>query len=63
MAEKKGTEIRQEEIVSAALTLVANQGVRSMTIERIANMVGIVPSAIFTTPGKPPGVRLRAFRA
>ena len=31
----------------AALTLVAHQGVRSMTIERIANMVGIVPSAIY----------------
>jgi len=47
MAEKKGTEIRQEEIIMAALTLVAHQGVRSMTIERIANMVGIVPSAIY----------------
>jgi len=47
MAEKKGTDIRKEEIVTAALTLVANQGVRSMTIERIANMVGIVPSAIY----------------
>jgi AcrR family transcriptional regulator len=47
MAQKKGTEIRQEEIILAALTLVANQGVKSMTIERIASMVGIVPSAIY----------------
>ena len=47
MAEKKGTEIRQEEIILAALTLVANQGVKSMTIERIARIVGIVPSAIY----------------
>jgi AcrR family transcriptional regulator len=47
MAEKKGTEIRQEEITLAALTLVANQGVKSMTIERIARIVGIVPSAIY----------------
>jgi len=47
MAKKKGTEIRQEEIILAALTLVANQGVKSMTIERIARIVGIVPSAIY----------------
>jgi len=47
MAEKKGTDIRREEIVIAALTLVANQGVKSMTIERIARIVGIVPSAIY----------------
>ena len=47
MAEKKGTGIRQEEIILAALTLVANQGVKSMTIERIARIVGIVPSAIY----------------
>lgn len=47
MAEKKGTEIRREEIIMAALTLVANQGVKSMTIDRIARIVGIVPSAIY----------------
>ena len=47
MAEKKGTGVRQEEIILAALTLVANQGVKSMTIERIARIVGIVPSAIY----------------
>ena len=47
MAEKKGTEIRREEIIMAALTLVANQGVKSMTIERMAKLVGIVPSAIY----------------
>ena len=47
MAEKKGTDIRREEIIMAALTLVANQGVKSMTVERISSMVGIVPSAIY----------------
>ena len=47
MAEKKGTEIRREEILGAALTLMANQGVRSMTIDRIARLVGIVPSAVY----------------
>ena len=47
MTEKKGTEIRREEIVLAALTLVANQGVKSMTIERIGRVVGLVPSAIY----------------
>jgi len=47
MAEKKGTEIRREEIAMAALSLVAHQGVKSMTIERISRVVGIVPSAIY----------------
>ena len=47
MAEKKGTEIRREEIILAALTLVANQGVKSMTVGRISSIVGIVPSAIY----------------
>ena len=47
MAEKKRTEIRREEIILAALTLVANQGVKSMTVERISSIVGIVPSAIY----------------
>ena len=47
MAEKKGTEIRREEILGAALTLMANQGVRSMTIDRISRLVGIVPSAVY----------------
>jgi AcrR family transcriptional regulator len=47
MTEKKGTEIRREEIIGAALTLMSNQGVRSMTIERIASIVGIVPSAVY----------------
>ena len=47
MAEKKGTAIRREEIINAALTLVASQGVRSMTIDRIARIVGIVPSAVY----------------
>lgn len=47
MAEKKGTEIRREEIILAALTLVANQGVKSMTVERISSIVGIVPSALY----------------
>jgi len=47
MAVKKGTAIRREEIINAALTLVASQGVRSMTIDRIARLVGIVPSAVY----------------
>jgi AcrR family transcriptional regulator len=47
MTEKKKTEIRREEIILAALTLVANQGVKSMTVERISSIVGIVPSAIY----------------
>lgn len=47
MAKKKVTAIRREEIVGAAFTLMSSQGVRSMTIERIASIVGIVPSAVY----------------
>lgn len=47
MALKKETGIRREEILSAALTIVARQGLRSMTIDRIARLVGIVPSAVY----------------
>ncbi len=44
---KKGTEIRREEISQAALSLVAGQGLRSLTVGKVARLVGLVPSAIY----------------
>ena len=46
-AQKMDTEIRQEQIVVAALSVAASQGVKAMTVERIAKLVGLAPSAIY----------------
>jgi AcrR family transcriptional regulator len=45
--EKKGTEIRKEQIAQAALSLVAGQGLRALTVGQVAKLVGLVPSAIY----------------
>jgi len=45
--EKLNTEIRQEQIVLAALSLIAVQGLKGLSIVKIARRVGIVPSAIY----------------
>lgn len=48
MSEKKlHTEIRQEQIVLAALNLVATQGLKSLNVTGVARRVGLVPSAIY----------------
>lgn len=53
MAEKRDTEERQEQIASAALRLVATQGVKALTVDRLARLVGLVPSALYRHfPGK-----------
>jgi AcrR family transcriptional regulator len=46
-AQKTTTEIRQEQIVEAALELIGEEGVYALSIAGIANRVGIVPSAIY----------------
>jgi len=46
-AEKQVTEIRREQIVTAALNLLATQGMRALTVNRLARMVGLVPSALY----------------
>ncbi len=46
-ADKLNTEIRRAQIAQAALSLVASQGLRAMTVERVARLVGLVPSAIY----------------
>lgn len=45
--DKLTTEIRQEQIVRAALGLIAAEGVGTLSVGRIARKVGLVPSAIY----------------
>ena len=45
--EKLGTEIRQEQIVQAALGLIAQRGLKHLSVARLARRVGLVPSAIY----------------
>lgn len=45
--EKLDTEIRKEQIALAALSLVASQGLRAVTVTRVAKLVGLVPSALY----------------
>lgn len=48
MAEQKlDTEIRQEQIVEAALSLVVNYGLRRLSMAAVARRVGLVPSGIY----------------
>ncbi len=47
MALKLDTEIRQEQIAQAALAVVAQHGVRRLSIASVARRVGIVPSALY----------------
>lgn len=44
---KMKTNIRREQITTAALQLIARRGVRGMSIAGIARQVGLVPSAIY----------------
>lgn len=45
--EKLQTEIRQEQIVLAALNLVATQGLKGLNVAGVARRIGLVPSAIY----------------
>ena len=47
MAQKLDTEIRQEQIAQAALTVVARYGLRRLSIAQVARLVGVVPSALY----------------
>ncbi|MFZ2961494.1 MAG: TetR/AcrR family transcriptional regulator [Candidatus Ozemobacteraceae bacterium] len=46
-AEKVETEIRREQIAQAAMDIVAIHGFKGLTNERVASMIGIVPSALY----------------
>lgn len=45
--EKLDTEIRREQIVEAALGLIATQGIRRLSMAALARRVGLVPSALY----------------
>ncbi len=48
MAEEKlNTQIRREQIAEAALNLVANEGLRRLSVAALARRVGLVPSGIY----------------
>lgn len=48
MAEAKlDTQIRREQIAEAALSLVADQGLRRLSVAAVARRVGLVPSGIY----------------
>ncbi len=47
MVKKVQTQIRQEQIAEAALYVVHAHGLRGLRMERIAQRVGIVPSALY----------------
>ena len=46
-SDKQNTEIRQEQIARAALQAIALGGTKSLSLARIAQCVGLVPSAIY----------------
>lgn len=46
-SEKQNTELRQEQIVRAALEVIAADGVGALSVDRISRKVGLVPSAIY----------------
>ncbi len=46
-AEKTKTEVRQEQIARAALTLISRHGLRKLSVASVAQAVGVVPSAIY----------------
>ncbi len=45
--EKLDTEIRQEQFAEAALNIIGAQGLRGLSIARVAHRVGLVPSAVY----------------
>lgn len=48
MAEEKlDTRVRREQIAEAALSLVASQGLRRLSVAAVARRVGLVPSGIY----------------
>ena len=48
MAEEKlDTQVRRQQIAEAALELVANRGLRGLSVAAVARRVGLVPSGIY----------------
>ena len=47
MTEKKATETRREEIISASLRLIEKKGLDNLSVAEIASEINLVPSAIY----------------
>lgn len=45
--EKLDTEVRQEQLAQAALSLIGTQGLKGLSVARVARKVGLVPSAVY----------------
>ena len=41
------TEVRQEQIIEAAMNLIASRGLKGLSMAALANRIGLVPSAIY----------------
>ncbi|HMK64522.1 MAG TPA: TetR/AcrR family transcriptional regulator [Thermodesulfobacteriota bacterium] len=46
-AEKQNSEVRQDQIITAAMALIAEQGLKALSVAALAQKVGIVPSALY----------------
>jgi AcrR family transcriptional regulator len=46
-AKKQGTNVRQEQIAKAALDVVAKEGMKGLSMARVAENVGLVPSGLY----------------
>jgi len=44
---KLNTEVRQEQIIEAAMNLIASRGLKGLSMAALANRIGLVPSAIY----------------
>jgi AcrR family transcriptional regulator len=47
VVQKQDTEIRQEQLIRAALALIAARGLHELSVARVARRVGMVPSAMY----------------
>ena len=47
MAVKQSREARREQIVEAALELLARQGIKRLSVGAVARRIGVVPSAVY----------------
>ena len=45
--EKLNTEVRQEQIIQAAMNLIASRGLKGLSMAALAERIGLVPSAIY----------------